>query len=162
MIKQLAYIIDAVFDEADYDVDANGYKDYDIMPYIPEGSKAKLLLDIENELTNGADLEKLFEMQRQLQAKIDFTGIGLTQYIRLMFIGIITEACEAIEQVDWKPWKKNTGINPIASENFKEEIVDIWHFLINMTLASGMDAKELMERFNTKNKINIKRQEDKY
>lgn len=42
-------VIDAVFDHADFDVDVNGYQDYDIMPYINKSNRpavAKLLYEI--------------------------------------------------------------------------------------------------------------------
>lgn len=42
-------IIDAIFDHADFDIDINGYQDYDIVPYINKSDKpavAKLLYDI--------------------------------------------------------------------------------------------------------------------
>ena len=45
-------IIDAIFDHADFDIDVNGYQDYDIVPYINKNDKpavANLLYEI---LTN--------------------------------------------------------------------------------------------------------------
>ena len=160
--QQLEEILDSVFDHAEYDVDVNGYRDYSISGYIVESSKEYVRKELEetlNKTKNKTDLRDLFNLQRALQKKIDFTSMTLTQYIRLMFIGIVTEACEALECVNWKPWKQ---AQDNSETKFKEEIVDIWHFLINLTLASGMDAEEVMDRFKNKNKVNVKRQEDKY
>lgn len=161
--RQLEDIIEIVLVAADREIEVNGPQDFDVVLSIPEGTMGTVRFNIQSVLgKNKQNLEDLFNLQRNLQKKIDFTDISLIQYIRLMFIGIVTEACEAIEQTDWKPWKKDTGVNTATSENFKEEIIDIWHFLINLTLASGMDADDVIQKFKAKNKINIKRQEDKY
>ena len=47
--KAVEEIIDVVFDHADFDIDVNGYQDYDITPYIHISSRpavAKLLYEI--------------------------------------------------------------------------------------------------------------------
>ncbi len=47
--KAVDEIIDAVFDHADYDIETNGYQDYDVVPYVNKGTKpavAKLLFEI--------------------------------------------------------------------------------------------------------------------
>jgi len=110
-------------------------------------------------------LNKLFFFQNYLQMKIgfDITRMSASQrqrYIEKMFIGIITESCEAMEETEWKkPWKHSVKTN---DENLKEEIVDAWHFLINLSLASGMDADELFKMFTEKNTTNKKRQKHGY
>ena len=160
--QQLEEIISAVFDYADYDVETNGYRDYDITGWIAKSSKGQVLSDIEETLNkneNKTDLRDLFDLQRALQKKIDFTGMTLIQYIRLMFIGVVTEACEALEETNWKVWKQPKIIN---NDKFKDEIIDIFHFLINMCLAANMNAEEVIQRFTKKNKTNFKRQEKKY
>jgi len=161
--EQLEQILEAVFERTHYDIEVNGPRDYDINGWIAETNKKYLQLDIE-EILNSGDLKELFELQRGLQKKIDFNGMSHMQYIRLMFIGIVTEACEALETVEWKPWKqkRQTGIGVEKNESLRKEIIDIWHFLINLTMASGMDAENVLEMFKAKNKINMKRQEEKY
>ena len=77
-----------------------------------------------------------------------------------MFIGIITEACEAIEQTSWKKnWKQSATYNEQA---FREEIIDLWHFVINLTLSADMTADDVFRMYTNKHHINLKRQEDKY
>ena len=48
------------------------------------------------------------------------------------------------------------------NENFKDEIVDAFHFFMNIMIAAGMNADELFDRYLKKNKINIERQETGY
>ena len=156
--QQMDEIIDAVVDQLDHDVDVNGYRDYDIYSFVPKSSKEEVKRMIEETLNKNSNLQELFDLQIRFQELAGFS-IRTTQFIRLAFIGIVTEACEALEETNWKPWKQPQD----KDENkFKEEIVDIWHFLINLTLASGMDADELMVRFKSKNKVNVARQEKKY
>jgi len=110
-------------------------------------------------------LKMLFGIQNNLQEKIGFHIEQMDcyrrqRYIEKMFIGMVTELSEAIEETPWKkPWKKSVVHN---EEKFKQELIDAWHFLINLSIASGMDADELFKRYTEKHDINEKRQEDGY
>jgi dimeric dUTPase (all-alpha-NTP-PPase superfamily) len=42
------------------------------------------------------------------------------------------EIAEAIDSISWKHWKNIEG--GIDYENFKVELIDIWHFLISYLL----------------------------
>ena len=158
--EQLEEVIEAVQEYTEYDVNVAGPEDYEIVGYVSAGVKQHLMADLEKTInaykTN--KLQDLFEMQSTLQRLIG-SKIKTKEFIRLTFIGIITEACEALEEINWKPWKQPQKVN---TNKFKEEIVDLWHFVINLTLASGMGSEELMIRFKNKNKINTRRQKEKY
>ena len=80
-------------------------------------------------------------------------------YIEKMFISIVTELAEIIEETPWKPWKSSAKLN---QDKMQEEIIDLWHFVINMTIASGLSPEKLYEIFYKKNCINHKRQENGY
>ena len=54
-------------------------------------------------------------------------------------------------------WWKNP--RPIDREHLKEEAVDVFHFAVSVALAAGMDAQELFERYQAKNRENIARQQ---
>ena len=165
--KQLNDIVEVIFEHADRDIEVNGPQDFDVSLNIPVEEMDKVLGFIQSILGESKnDVQELFDIQTSFQKRVrngsEYIPTSLIQHARLMFIGIITEACEALETLDWKPWKKNTGVDIRASDNFKKEIIDLWHFVINLTLTSGMDVEEVVRRFKEKNKINIKRQEDKY
>tara|TARA_R100001530_G_C4321451_1_gene156016 strand:- start:4516 stop:4866 length:351 start_codon:yes stop_codon:yes gene_type:complete len=106
-------------------------------------------------------LHKMFEKQIILQCKLNDTTkiIGNQNFININCIGLIDEVMEAIRETPWKPWKKNQKYN---NENFKEELIDAWHFLINLSIAAGMTSTETFTRFCKKNKINHKRKEMGY
>lgn len=162
--KQLEEIVETVFEHADHEIEVNGPQDYDVSNYIPENSLNKLWVSIQSILgPDKADLQELFDLQAAFQKKvagdINYDWTSPIQHVRLMFIGIITEACEALEETNWKPWKQGRAVD---INKFRKEIIDLWHFVINLTLDSGMDAEELIRQFKDKNKINNKRQEDRY
>lgn len=107
-------------------------------------------------------LEQLFALQRALQLRLngEIPDVETNQeYVSTMTLALVDEIFEALRETPWKPWKKTAEL---SRENYKEELVDAWHFLINLTLASGMDADELYTRFVGKNAENHKRQDEGY
>lgn len=109
------------------------------------------------------ELQKMFEMQERLQNKLGNAptpnhGLNI-DYIKDMSLAAIDEILEALHETPWKPWKQNQKYN---EEKFQNEIVDLWHFAINLTLASGMNYKELFKKFNEKNKVNNERKKQGY
>jgi dimeric dUTPase (all-alpha-NTP-PPase superfamily) len=67
------------------------------------------------------------------------------------------EVCEtreaATQNVKW--WKDKTK----DMDGLKEEIIDCFHFLMSMALASGMNADEVFTRYVEKNKQNFERKD---
>lgn len=115
-------------------------------------------------------LTYLFELQDNLQKKlgnfplkqqIDVTIMHDTtnEYIRTQTLALIDELMEALRETPWKPWKKNQEYN---EEQFQNELIDAWHFLINLTLASGMNSTTLFQKFISKNTKNHQRQDEGY
>lgn len=80
------------------------------------------------------------------------------KFINNQTLALIVELGEALQETRWKPWKKSSVYN---EESFKMEIVDCWHFLINLTL-TVMNDHELYMLFLKKNEINFERQKQKY
>lgn len=71
----------------------------------------------------------------------------------------------------WKAWKANnlekraTLISDLSPEDqleIKFELIDIWHFFLNMNVALGMDSQEIFELYFLKNKENFDRQNRGY
>ncbi len=115
-------------------------------------------------------LDKLFDLQQTLQERlqnIPFRDSKHRQeFINLNFLACLDELSECLRETAWKNpeliscgWKKGQKFN---EENFKEELIDLWHFLINLSIASGMTPAELFKRFNSKNKENHARQDRDY
>lgn len=70
---------------------------------------------------------------------------------------LIAEVVETREAAHpYQKWWRNKTKD---MDGVKEEIVDCFHFLMSMALASGMDASELHRRYLEKNKNNLVRQD---
>ena len=110
------------------------------------------------------DLEECFAKQKAFQNYLhfyidDFSPIEKQKYIEYNIIAMIDETMEALRETPWKPWKKEQQFN---EENFKEELIDIFHFFMNLCLITGMTSKELYTRYNNKLTKNVERQINKY
>lgn len=110
-------------------------------------------------------LFKLFDLQKDLQKRL--FGDYLPQVnpcpekYPITITSIIAELGEILENVQqWKDWKKNP--KDIDINNLRMEIADLWHFVINLTLYSGMSDVDLYNEFVKKNKVNHERQDNKY
>lgn len=100
-------------------------------------------------------LESMMQLQREFQVVYNKHSIESQEYINEMALALVAEVMEAVNETAWKPWKKKQEFN---HEKFKEELIDCWKFLINLTLSSGMEPAELYELFLSKHKIIIQRQ----
>ncbi len=73
----------------------------------------------------------------------------------MLSTALVHEAIELQRETNWKWWKKESVAD---REKIQEEIIDIWHFLIQISIESGMDSKKIMEKYMEKNEENLKRQ----
>lgn len=108
-------------------------------------------------------LTEMFERQEKLQERLGtmpFADDNARQeFINIQTLALLDEVLEALRETPWKPWKKT---QVFAKEEFKEEFIDAFHFLINLSIASGMDSYDVYRRYCIKNKINHKRQDEGY
>ena len=117
-------------------------------------------------------LNEMFLIQRKLQNKLgNLERIEKSEklkqsYINQMILAIHEEAVEIMRETPYKNpeyvefgWKKNQEWN---EEKYKDEIIDLWHFVMNLSIAVNMDAKEFYERYLFKNNINIERKNNSY
>ena len=112
-------------------------------------------------------LKEMFEIQEKSQEylgtwdKIDGSPEMEQKFINQMILACQEEIVEIMRETAYKNpefvefgWKKGQGWN---QENFKEEIIDLWHFVMNLALVSGMKSEEFYERYKKKNEKNIER-----
>jgi len=113
-------------------------------------------------------LKLIFDKQANLQDKLYGLDnlIKNQEFINVNILAMLDELSEVLRETEWKNpnkikygWKKTQKFN---EENFKEELVDLLHFFINLCIASGMDDNELLFRYINKNKVNHKRKESGY
>lgn len=114
------------------------------------------------------ELKELFELQIKFQELLGNTISEYESFIILhdnvellknQLLAIFSEIGEALQELPWKPWKKNQDFNLYK---FRMELIDMFHFLINLFLLSGMNAEDTIKLFKQKNEINLRRQKDGY
>ena len=111
----------------------------------------------------------MFELQHKLQQSYGSVPQRMRraehiQYVKDMTLAAIQELGEALNETNWKPWSVSSrGINVPA---YVGELVDVWHFLMNLMLAAGYDpadaADALYEGYLVKRGINEKRASEGY
>jgi dimeric dUTPase (all-alpha-NTP-PPase superfamily) len=79
--------------------------------------------------------------------------------IFMLSSALVHEAIELQRETNWKWWKKEKDID---IKKIQEEIIDIWHFLIQLSIESGLDSKKLIEIYIKKNEENLNRQKRGY
>lgn len=105
------------------------------------------------------DLKKAFEMQKAMRERlVKERGLEFTdeQWMLNFLVAIEDEIGEVRDELNWKWWKNPKVVDISATRN---EIVDIWIFLIELTISSGMSLPELEERFDAKTAENHARQD---
>jgi len=116
-------------------------------------------------------LEEMFSHQFLFQTRLGVfektadTTVMAQHYIDRMLLSIHEEAAEIGKETLSKHkimpfgWKENQVAN---EEKYREEIVDLWHFVMNLWLAVDGTPEEFFALYCKKNKINYKRQDEGY
>ena len=110
-------------------------------------------------------IARMLDMQKKLQIEgigtdpTELEGEERTVFIRNMVLALLDEVHEVLGEVGWKPWAKSRHVN---EERAKEELVDAWHFFMNLMLAVGLTADELYEGYIEKNRVNLERWQSGY
>lgn len=117
-------------------------------------------------------LVHMLKQQRELQRRNMKCGDPLlmntterVRYIKDMIFALEHELHEAVDEITWKSWTK--GELEINEDGFFGELVDAWHFLMNLFLvAYQIPAEDLAHRlagwYDRKRAINIRRQQNGY
>jgi len=110
-------------------------------------------------------LQSIFDAQRALQINsygqdpASLSQDDKIQFIKDMVLAAEDELHEVLGEVGWKPWATSRHIN---EEAYKGELVDTFHFFINLCLVVGMTAEELETRYMAKRQRNAERQAEGY
>jgi len=106
-------------------------------------------------------LEEIFSLQKGLteMMNLDRYPDDTEGRISALCTAIIHEAVELQRTTNWKWWKKPMKFNQAES---REELADIWHFLIQASLELGLTPDDILKEYQRKNEINRQRQKDGY
>jgi dimeric dUTPase (all-alpha-NTP-PPase superfamily) len=106
-------------------------------------------------------LETIFIIQKELASVMNLSRYpsSTDERVSALSTAIVHEAIELQRLTSWKWWKKPT---PFDSEAAKEELIDIWHFVVQASIELGMTPSDVVSEYKKKNEINRNRQVSGY
>ena len=106
-------------------------------------------------------LESIFALQKGLADMMDLDRYpkDVEGKISALCTAIIHEAVELQRTTNWKWWKTPTAFNEAEA---REELIDIWHFVIQASLELNLSPEDILKEYQRKNDINRKREKNGY
>ena len=106
-------------------------------------------------------LETIFSIQKELASMMDLSRYptSIDGRVSALSTAIVHEAIELQRLTSWKWWKKPI---PFDSEAAREELIDIWHFVVQTSIELGMSPSDVLHEYKKKNKVNRDRQVSGY
>lgn len=104
-------------------------------------------------------LTGLFELQHALDNRIISErniNKSLDEWVVGITLAMESEIDEIRREVNWKWWKNE---KPIDKEALQGEVIDMWHFLISLSLICGLSAEDVYRIYLEKNRENHARQD---
>jgi len=110
---------------------------------------------------------EMLEGQRSLQLSMPplnrdpatLRGVERIEFFKDMKLAIESELQEMLDEMGWKPWATSRHFN---EEAVRGELVDVFHFFMNLWLAAGGTAEGLYGSYLNKREKNLKRQQAGY
>ncbi len=106
-------------------------------------------------------LESIFSLQKGLTEMMNLNRYpkDVEGRIAALCTAIVHEAIELQRTTNWKWWKTPTAFNDIQA---KEELIDIWHFVVQASIELNLTPDDILKEYKRKNEINKKRQKNGY
>jgi len=112
-------------------------------------------------------MEEALELQSRLQAETygkpleELTGEEFKDAMRTHTLALLDEVHEVLRETSWKPWKRGDGTD-FNAKAAREEMVDAFHFFMNVMLLLGIDWDDLLLGYEEKRAENVARQKRGY
>ena len=106
-------------------------------------------------------LDSIFSLQKGLtrMMNLDRYPKETEEKISALCTAIMHEAVELQRTTNWKWWKTPAAFNQTEA---KEELIDIWHFVIQASIELNLTPNEILDEYKRKNEVNRQRQKDGY
>jgi dimeric dUTPase (all-alpha-NTP-PPase superfamily) len=106
-------------------------------------------------------LQTIFKLQKGLaeMMNLDRYPKDSENRVSALCTAIIHEAAELQRTTNWKWWKTPT---PFNEADAREELIDIWHFVVQASLELNLTPDDIVEEYKKKNEINRERQRTGY
>lgn len=106
-------------------------------------------------------LESIFSLQKGLANMMNLERYpkDVEGRVAALCTAIIHEAVELQRITNWKWWKKPVQFNEAEA---REELIDIWHFVVQASLELNLSPDDILTEYKRKNEINRNRQKNGY
>ena len=106
-------------------------------------------------------LDSIFSMQKGLadMMNLDRYPKDTEGKVSALCTAIMHEAVELQRTTNWKWWKTPTEFDEAEA---REELIDIWHFVVQASLELNLSPDDILKEYERKNEINRQRQKDGY
>ena len=106
-------------------------------------------------------LKQIFQLQKDYTSllKLDRYPKKQDERISVLCTAIIHETIELQRLTSWKWWKKPSTLDIDLA---KEELIDIWHFIVQTSLELGLTPEDILSEYERKNQINRQREATGY
>ena len=106
-------------------------------------------------------LDSIFSMQKGLSDMMDLNRYpkDTESKVSALCTAIMHEVVELQRTTNWKWWKTPTEFNEAEA---REELIDIWHFVVQASLELNLTPDDILKEYERKNEINRQRQKDGY
>ena len=106
-------------------------------------------------------LDSIFVMQKGLEnmMNLDRYPKDTEGKVSALCTAIMHEAVELQRTTNWKWWKTPT---PFDETEAREDLIDIWHFVVQASLELNLTPEDILKEYERKNEINRQRQKDGY
>ena len=106
-------------------------------------------------------LDEIFKLQKDLSEiiKSDRYPKDIEGKVSALSTAIMHEAVELQRTTNWKWWKTPTEFN---QKEAREELIDIWHFVVQASLELKLTPDDILDEYKRKNQINHERQKNGY
>ncbi len=110
-------------------------------------------------------LEMMLATQRVFQTELNGYDVDdqstpcRIENFKASLLALEDELHEALNEMGWKEWASSRHFN---TERVQQELIDAWHFFMNLMLHAGMTSDTLFDMYRAKHAVNIQRQNDGY
>ena len=106
-------------------------------------------------------LDSIFSMQKGLSEMMNLDRYPKDREgkVSALSTAIMHEAVELQRTTNWKWWKTPTEFDEAEA---REELIDIWHFVVQASLELNLTPDDILKEYERKNEINRQRQKDGY
>jgi dimeric dUTPase (all-alpha-NTP-PPase superfamily) len=106
-------------------------------------------------------LDKIFQLQKDLASFVSSERYPQTKEDRVSALctAIIHEAIELQRLTNWKWWKNKVDFD---EDQAREELIDIWHFVVQTAIELDISPKSILDEYLKKNMINRQRHQEGY